>query len=201
MAGENSTVLVTGFGPFHHHRVNASWVAVQELAGIGVKHKGEEVHLEIREIPVVYEVVSKEIPKVWEEVKPKLCVHVGVSPYDCIKIEKNGSNIGYFLPDVASQTPANGVCVKGSSDVITTIFNVEEVCKNVSLKQPDVRFETSEDAGQYLCDFIYYTSLQLQKAPVIFVHVPPLDNPYSQDQLAHGLKNIIETLLEHMGQL
>ena len=36
METANSVVLVTGFGPFHHHTVNASWAAVKELQNIGV---------------------------------------------------------------------------------------------------------------------------------------------------------------------
>ena len=47
----SSVVLVTGFGPFHHHTVNASWAAVQELQKIGVRDVDSVgVTLAIREV-------------------------------------------------------------------------------------------------------------------------------------------------------
>ena len=36
---QENPVLVTGFGPFHYHAVNASWIAVQEMDKLGIEHK------------------------------------------------------------------------------------------------------------------------------------------------------------------
>lgn len=74
-------VLVTGFGPFGHHAVNASWVAVSGLKKLGVEHNSKEVPLEAKEIPVAYDIVSSVVPQLYERFNPRLCVHVGVSPY------------------------------------------------------------------------------------------------------------------------
>ena len=191
-------VLVTGFGPFHHHVVNASWVAVQEMKKLGVKHNSKEVRLEIREIPVAYEVVSSMIPKLYEEVKPKLCLHVGVSPYKVVKLEKHGKNSRYGMADIYGKAPSNLTCVSGGPDLIKTFFNVEKVCQSVAQKQTDVAFDVSSDAGRYLCDFLYYTSLHQKQAPAFFVHVPELNKPYSAQQLAIAIKNIVEALLDEL---
>ena len=40
----------------------------------------EEVNLEIREIPVEYDAVDKEVPALWKEVKPKV-IKVEVKPW------------------------------------------------------------------------------------------------------------------------
>ena len=46
-----SVVLVTGFGPFQNHTVNASWAAVQELEKMGVQDaNSQSVSLTIREV-------------------------------------------------------------------------------------------------------------------------------------------------------
>ena len=90
------------------------------------------------------------------------------------------------------------VCVPNGPEAIQTRFNVERICEQVSKQQVDVTFEVSRDAGRYLCDFIYYTSLHLNMSPVVFVHVPELNKPYSADQLAVALKKIVEVLLEEM---
>lgn len=191
-------VLVTGFGPFHHHSVNASWVAVQELHKVGVEHKSKPVRLEIREIPVAYQVVSSTLPEIYKELDPKLCVHVGVAPYSVIKIEKYGKNHGYRGPDIHGCAPSAKMCVPGGPDVIPSKFNIETVCESVCKKHSDIVCQMSTDAGRYLCDFIYYTSLYLDKAPTVFVHVPAIDSPYSVEQLARALKEIVETLLQEL---
>ena len=70
-APQDGTILVTGFGPFYGHSVNASWVAVQELARLTVHNPdGTHCKLDIREIPVEYEVVATEVPKLWRDVNP-----------------------------------------------------------------------------------------------------------------------------------
>ncbi|KAJ7424947.1 pyroglutamyl-peptidase 1-like protein [Willisornis vidua] len=54
----------------------------------------------------------------------------------------------------------------------------------------------------YLCDFTYYTSLYQSRGRSAFVHVPPLDKPYSAEQLGRALQAIVEEmldLLEHSG--
>lgn len=191
-------ILVTGFGPFHYHKENASWVAVQELEKLGVVHESTSVPLETREIQVAYEVVSKQIPKLYDDLNPRLCVHVGVSPYTVVKLEKFGKNFGYCGPDVFNCAPSTKMCVPGGPEVIPSRFNVEVVCERLTQKQSDVTVEVSEDAGRYLCDYIYYTSLHMNRAPVVFVHVPELGKPYSALQLGHVLKILIETLLDEL---
>ena len=64
--------LPTGFGPFGHHHINASWVAVQELEKMGL---GDEANLVTMEIPVNYDHVKTEVPNIWKHHKPKVCKH------------------------------------------------------------------------------------------------------------------------------
>lgn len=49
--------------------MNASWVSVKILQEIGL---GDDVELVVREIPVDYNVVRKEIPTLWHDLKPKV---------------------------------------------------------------------------------------------------------------------------------
>ena len=68
---ENKTILVTGFGPFGKHIVNASWEAVKELKKMSEDLKETfGVNLITEKVPVVYEYVSKKIPQLWVEHKP-----------------------------------------------------------------------------------------------------------------------------------
>ena len=58
-----------GFGPFGNHTVNASWVAVQELALMGIANDVELITLEI---PVEYDTVRVLVPELWNKYKPKV---------------------------------------------------------------------------------------------------------------------------------
>ncbi len=193
-----SPVLVTGFGPFGHHLINASWEAVKELEKLGVEYKSKQVSLETRQVPVLYDVVSSTVPSLLEEVNPRLCVHVGVSPYSVMKLERCGKNVGYRNADICGVVPSSQCCVAGGPDTINTKFDIDKVCRMLNEKQDSVTVQVSEDAGRYLCDFIYYTSLHTDKSPVVFVHVPELGKPYSASQLAHALRALIEMLLKEL---
>ena len=194
------TVLVTGFGPFDDYEVNSSWEAASLLPTMGLRARGEEIVVVAKEIKVSYKDVKERIPALWEEIKPDLCIHVGVFSERVIKYERFASNNGYFLPDVDSCLPESTIH-PGSPDKLETSLNLTELSQQVAgivAKGGDeVKIKVSHDAGQYLCDFIYYTSLHLSKGPVLFIHVPPLDEPYSREQLAHVLKHTIETILNN----
>ena len=64
-----------GFGPFASHKVNASWVAVQELAQTG--GLGDDINLVILEIPVAYDDVAVYVPDIWKTHQPKVLLGSG----------------------------------------------------------------------------------------------------------------------------
>ena len=139
------------------------------------------------------------IPKLLEEVSPCLCVHVGVSPYKTVVMERYGRNVHYLMADINGKVPDGYRCVASGPECIETTFNLSMILQKVS-QQSDIQFSLSNDAGRYLCDFIYYKSLHMNRAPVLFVHVPELDSPYTVHQLACALKTIIEVLLSELLQ-
>ena len=197
-------ILVTGFGPFRNYLVNvdvnASWVVAQELAEMTVYNPDRTpCKLEIREIPVEYETVSSTVPQLWKDLHPRLCIHMGVDPYQKelprINIEVASKNAIYRELDMKQRCPDSGKCVPDGPAYIRTQVDVQRVVTRVMSAQTDVRVATSPDAGRYLCGFIYYTSLHYGDAPVIFIHIPPIDQPYSCTQMAATLKLIIETIL------
>ncbi|XP_075380629.1 pyroglutamyl-peptidase 1 isoform X2 [Mycteria americana] len=159
-------VVVTGFGPFGEHAVNASWIAVQELEKLGLR---DDVDLHVYEVPVEYQTVQRLIPALWKKHSPQLVVHVGVSGSQC--------------------------CVEGGPECIDSIIDMDTVCKRVSALGLDVAVTISKDAGRYLCDFTYYTSLYQSRGRSAFIHVPPLGKPYTAEQLGRALQAIIEEML------
>uniref|UniRef100_S4R510 Pyroglutamyl-peptidase I n=1 Tax=Petromyzon marinus TaxID=7757 RepID=S4R510_PETMA len=187
---------VTGFGPFREHNVNASWVAVQELEKLGM---GEDVDLKVFEIPVEYQKVQELVPSIWKLHNPQLMVHVGVSGVaQAVTLEQCGKNVGYVVLDNARCCPGSHCCVEGGPECLHSRVNMEAVRDKVRAQGLELQLAVSDDAGRYLCDYTYYYSLFLSHGKATFVHVPPLDKPYSAELLGHALKLIVQAMLEQL---
>lgn len=165
----------------------------QELEKLGL---GDSVDLHVYEIPVEYKTVQRLIPALWEKHSPQLVVHVGVSGMaTTVTLEKCGHNKGYKGLDNCRFCPGSQCCVEDGPESIDSIIDMDAVCKRVTTLGLDVSVTISQDAGRYLCDFTYYTSLYQSHGRSAFVHVPPLGKPYNADQLGRALRAIIEEML------
>lgn len=189
-------VVVTGFEPFGDHAVNSSWVAVQELERLGL---GEAVDLFVCEVPVEYQAVQNLLPCLWKEQQPQLVVHVGVSGLaTTVTLEQCGHNKGYKRLDNCSFCPASQCCMENGPDCIKSVLDMETISGSVNEANMGVTVSVSKDAGRYLCDYTYYTSLYLGQGRSAFVHVPPLGKPYSSQQLGRGLQAVIQEMLKQL---
>lgn len=56
----------------------------------------------------------------------------------------------------------------------------------------------SDFTHRYLCDFSFYTSLSIDRSRSAFIHVPPLGQPYSEDQLGDGLAIAVSAMLKQL---
>ncbi|XP_064237696.1 pyroglutamyl-peptidase 1 isoform X2 [Aotus nancymaae] len=145
MEQQRKAVVVTGFGPFGEHTVNASWIAVQELEKLGL---GDSVDLHVYEIPVEYKTVQRLIPALWEKHSPQLVVHVGVSGMaTTVTLEKCGHNKGYKGLDNCRFCPGSQCCVEDGPESIDSIIDMDAVCKRVTTLGLDVSVTISQDAG------------------------------------------------------
>lgn len=196
MSDNKVKVVVTGFGPFSGHDVNASWETAKALNNLNLDSHG--IDLLTKEIPVSYDTVVKDIPLLWNEHKPDLVVHLGVSSIATeLTLEKLAHRSGYCKLDVKGSTPVAGCCY-GEDDCITPEIDIEKICKEINEKNKGVRACVSTDAGRYLCEFTFYASLCINRSRVVFIHVPPIDNPYSTEQMAICVKNIILLLVDQI---
>ncbi|XP_077777876.1 pyroglutamyl-peptidase 1 isoform X4 [Podarcis muralis] len=129
----------------------------------------------------------------------QLVVHVGLSGMaTTVTLEKCGHNIGYRGLDNCRFCPGSQCCIEGGPECIDSVIDMDAVCKRVSTLGLDVAVTISKDAGRYLCDFTYYTSLYHSHGRSAFVHVPPLGRPYSADQLGRALQAIIAAMLSDL---
>ena len=196
-------IVVTGFGPFRGHDVNPSWEAVKALPAAW---DDDQHRLVVEEIPVDYDFVLKEVPDKWSRHSPDFILHVGVSHLaEKLTLEKQANNSGYMKPDVKDSYPPGNCCVascqdvKKSSclDVEVLMADVNQDCARENLK---VEACVSEDAGNYLCDFVYFKSLHSLNGNSLFVHVPEVgeNKPYTIKQMTEGLAVIVKNVIKQV---
>ncbi|KAL7871281.1 hypothetical protein SRHO_G00087780 [Serrasalmus rhombeus] len=191
---QKELVVVTGFGPFRQYLVNASWEAAEGLQRAGL---GEGIETHTVEIPVSYSKAQQAIAEIWQNMKPKFAVHLGIAPgAKCIILEQTAKNHGYKDRDVCGFSPANNCCIEEGLERLDSIICMKSLAKHFKGLGLDVIY--SRDAGRYLCDFVYYCSLQYGQRRAALFHVPASGSLAHPETLVPQLQAIIQALL---GQL
>jgi len=129
-------------------------------------------------------------------------------------MEQLGRKYGYNLEDadgnycpvakeaVDADTPAVRGFGKGYEDFPENLYTPIDCAKLIDyLKETGVKdVVPSLDAGLYLCEFINYCSLAEAKrtashghknTPVLFIHIPPVDEPLSTEDATEAFKKVI----------
>ena len=105
MEGGKKNMIITGFGPFGEHKINASWESVKLLPTLW---NHSSVNLVIEEIPVQYDFIQKQVPVKWADLKPIFVIHVGVSSIaKVVTLETLAHNKSYDRCDVDGKCPQN----------------------------------------------------------------------------------------------
>lgn len=114
-------------------------------------------------------------------------IHIGMaSGRKFYSVERRGHRDGYYMKDVNEELLADVERRKmegknwiwnGLPEEILSDTNIDDIWRRWRTALPGLDIRISEDAGKYLCDFIYYSSLAYltQKEEVkrvVFLHVP-----------------------------
>ncbi|NXA05476.1 PGPIL protein, partial [Sapayoa aenigma] len=151
------------------------------------------------QLPVVYQKAKEQIIKIWTTLQPLLAVHVGLasSTTALIILEQCGKNKGYHERDACGLHPEGACCVLDGPEKIESAINMKTLWKNISVE--GIEIILSRDAGRYICDYTYYTSLYYGNGRAAFIHVPPLSESITADFLGKALQTIISAMLEQCG--
>ncbi|EDW70559.1 pyroglutamyl-peptidase 1 [Drosophila virilis] len=211
---ERKLIVVTGFGPFvGHEAVNASWEAVQLLPEL-LSYEGTDYQLEKKMVPVEYAAVDEAVTEIWQR-QPELVVHVGVSGVaKCVYVEKLAYNHQFRRPDNAGQYLSKSTCClpyNGKANVLRCGLNVDKIVEAVNLTCDECvapartvnnkaleATKASKNVGDFLCGYIYLRSLDVDSKRTLFVHVPPIDKPFSSAQTSEILSKIIMQCVEQL---
>ncbi|KAK3393729.1 hypothetical protein B0H63DRAFT_25746 [Podospora didyma] len=180
-------------------------------------------------IHVGYAAVRKLVPELWDldqqkhPDRPKidLTIHIGMAgPRPFYSIERRGHRDGYAMKDVDNEflkdqerrnREGKDWVWDGEPKELLTELDLDDVLKRWKTHSPDdADLRISEDAGHYLCDFIYFSSLaHLHKAGekrnVVFLHVPSDTTTEKiatgKDLLLQLIRSIVESELTRRGKL
>ena len=78
MENNPKQILVTGYGPFGKHKINASWEAVQLLPHFWTEEDADLASLTLKQVPVSYQYVLENFDLKNLEVNPDFIINVGV---------------------------------------------------------------------------------------------------------------------------
>ena len=135
-------------------------------------------------VEVAYKNVRQLVPKLWEGRKIDYMIHIGMATgRKFYSVERRGHRDGYKMKDVNGEFLEDFEREERSSpwvgmpDELKSSCDIDDTWRRWRVALPDIDVRVSEDAGRYLCDFIYFSSLaHLEKRGeerrVVFFHVP-----------------------------
>jgi pyroglutamyl-peptidase len=188
------SVLVTGFEVFGDNSENPTEILVNRLKGNVEKKKFKGIHTRV--LPVTHQasnIINSLLPNNYEYVI-QLGLHGLINDF---ALERIAINIDDFrIPDNSGvQTQDRPIDPKAPLAYMTPlpIYKIESALKDISLP-----CHISYSAGTYLCNHIYFTTLNFihmhnLNTQAIFVHVPSRDHIDLDLQYA-GLQTILRSL-------
>ena len=205
MTNLTKPTYLTGFGPFSGVEQNPTEQLVQRLQN--QSFPGLSLTTDI--LPVSYKGSFRHAQTALREQSFKTILHLGVSAKDnTLRLERQAINsMSASIPDNDGIINLNLSIdeVMPSSHVLQTGVELEELVQ--SLREQGTEVKISKDAGQYVCNALYYQSLQwaqkqTETPQVLFVHVPQVGNVSEEGNLwtLESLEESIQSLLEWFGK-
>ena len=196
-------ILITGFGPFPGAPVNPTAAMIEALAA-GPSNLAGEIRTEI--LAVEYDTVPRRLKSLGAEFAPDIAIHFGLSARaEGFTLERLARNeIAADRPDNSGTQPP-AACIVESGDDHPSTLPLEEIA--AALARAGLPHSWSDDAGGYLCNYIFYLSRSphfAEYAPPVsgFVHVPPLAgegapaNSMTLEDLVAGAHIVVKSCAE-----
>jgi pyroglutamyl-peptidase len=190
-------LLLTGFGPFPGTPDNPSAWLVERLASAAPQAGlGATLHAEV--LPSEWDAVASLAPRLFDAIRPGLILNFGLSRRARgFRIERFAHNRVMARPDAVGALPTTGSVRARGPDRLQSGFPAARLASH--LKQQGLEAAASRSAGRYLCNFLYYLSLEWarrQETPCLaaFVHMPPTKadgGTFTEAELLRGAEAIL----------
>lgn len=162
-------IIITSFGPFQDFKMNPSHEVMQLLKNKFDKEGHPELHVEWKTLDVSYSSVAEFKANISNQ-KTMFLLHMGVAANEpLLRLEIMARN-ECFGQDITGLNPSANFIYENGGNLKTNI-SLDFIHAFISRHSEKVRI--SEDAGTYLCNFLYYNSLAEYgtETPVLFAHI------------------------------
>lgn len=198
-------ILLTGFSPFPGAPVNPTGTLTEGLAA-RVTRRGLGVAAAV--LTTEYAAAETTLSRLLEEYDPTVVLHFGLSARARgLRIERRALNrASTFRADACGQVPQQGVIEPAGPAMRLSSLPVERAL--AGLGRAGLAASVSLDAGDYLCNYVFYRSLAMsvgRRRVVGFIHVPMPTatgggvgnrrNRLDADDLLDGAQIILEVAL------
>ncbi len=194
-----NVVLLSGFGPFEGYPQNPSWMAVEPLNDVMIG--GYDVR--VIQVPVIWDEAVVKYTAAYDRLHPAMALASGVAMDTGVRLETTARNYARGA-DVANDVwPAGKIEGTGAATYKSGL--PIDLLKG-TLEEAKVPVLISDNAGDYLCNFLFYGLMKKvtaeKPANMIagFVHVPTPD-VVPTTQLTNAWKLMIEKLVSHQRAL
>jgi pyroglutamyl-peptidase len=208
-------LVVTAFGPFGGVDENPSNILIRELPSFLEEqpHQGSsktpwkhQVKDRIQEMVIVetsaqgateaMDELARTIAQMQESANKVFCLHLGVNVFGTgYHLEQCAYNDASFrIPDQRGYQPKETPILPGVplGTPCHTSCNVSELVEQLSKAFPAVESKVSTDPGRFVCNYLYYTSLnKVQQAlpdavdGSLFLHIPTFERIPKEIQLEY----------------
>lgn len=168
-------ILITGFEPFGHEKVNPSWLAARRAAAI---LRAEGLAVEAMELPCVFGESAEVLREAITRLDPELVVCAGLAGgRGRVSLERVAINCDDArIPDNKGGRPIDQEVVPGGPAAYFSTLPIKAALRDLNLAGIDG--EVSQTAGTYVCNHIFYALMHaLADRPGArggFVHLPYL---------------------------
>lgn len=169
-----TTILITGFGRFPGAPTNPTVAIATRLARAG-RRRGMNCVAHV--FATTYASVDRELPALIATHRPDAILMFGLAARRRhVSIELVARNrMSTWFPDAAGMVPPRAAIVTGAGASVRGLVPFSTLL--AAARATRVKTIVSRDAGNYLCNYVYWRALESAAAPdgprrVVFVHVP-----------------------------
>jgi len=193
-------ILVTGFGPFPGAPENPSaWLA--ETLAAQPPALEFEVELHARVLPTAWAAADL-MPRLYDTLQPKVMIHFGVSQRaKSFRIERSAHNRAALRQDADGMVPSGSMVLPEGPHRHDTQLSAAALAAHLGTS--GLAAVSSRSAGSYVCNYLYYHSLdwvrrQTDPRVALFVHIPPpasQGGPFGKAALLRGAQETLRFVL------
>ena len=177
----DTRILLAGFGPFGDFNSNPSYDALIHAANSAM-FADTPAEVSCLQVPVIYDSAFEVLAAGVESIQPQGVVCFGLHSglvgrnsgtfyVETTARNRNGAAKG----DNNGEHRGTGDIVSGAPREILSTLRCAELV--LELREAGFSAESSDDAGAYLCNYIFYRGAEAYagRFPFGFVHVPPVN--------------------------